>query len=685
MGVWVMVSVAVIMSMIVVMAVPVIVGLIGTACINALDMMVVAFLHQTHLILEAEHLFAILAQLAIHRVAAAQNLQRPFGKGVQHKRVIVQVSRFDEFDVRVPCGDLVHIAVYAFHQNAGEQKIRKHDDPLETQPRGMFKPRFDQGKGNAGIHGLRPAKAQPFPQHAGYLGNIGIGVRIGRAATNNHQQRLFSRDRSSSRIQGFHNATAGGIDHLWIDAKFAAIQDFNAVILGLIGIQYRGNVVFGMAGGEQHARDGKDTLVAACAQRIQPGTNNRRGKFQKAVINIVIRQAAAQPFGNRLEFMHRGFVAAAMAAYDNASFLRHFSSSAAFLENGPYRISPGRAGQAKSRYNWRMISIPETIARSADPLVVLAIALILDLVVADMRWLFRAVPHPVVVFGRLIGFLDGKLNRSGRSAANRLIRGVVVVVIVAGLAGVTGWALSEAARRIPYGWGLGLFFVVVLIAQRSLFDHGRAVARALRRDGLAAGRAAVAHIVGRQTDKLDEYGVARGAIESLAENFADGVVAPAFWYVLLGLPGLFAYKAINTMDSMIGYKSDRYRDFGMAAARLDDVVNLIPARLSGIFFILAAVIAPTANPARALRVMWRDAGKHDSPNAGWPEAAVAGALNLSLGGPRQYLGGVSKAAWLGDGNPRATARDINRTLMLYAVAGLLHFLFYVLLAAMWLT
>jgi len=318
----------------------------------------------------------------------------------------------------------------------------------------------------------------------------------------------------------------------------------------------------------------------------------------------------------------------------------------------------------------------------ADPLMVITLALILDAVVGDMGWLFRVVPHPVVAIGRLIGFLDDKLNRAGRGTATVLARGLVVVALVAGLAAGTGWALSWTAQRLPHGVALELFLVTVMIAQRSLYDHGRAVAVALRRDGLAAGRAAVAHIVGRQTEALDEHGVARGAIESLAENFADGVVAPVFWYLILGLPGLFAYKAINTMDSMIGYRSERYRHFGMVAARLDDVVNLIPARLSAVLIALAAAIAPTANPARAFRVMWRDAGKHDSPNAGWPEAAMAGALALALGGPRTYLGGISKSQWIGDGNPRATGRDIERALLLYGIAGLLHMLFYATLATM---
>jgi adenosylcobinamide-phosphate synthase len=318
----------------------------------------------------------------------------------------------------------------------------------------------------------------------------------------------------------------------------------------------------------------------------------------------------------------------------------------------------------------------------ADPLIVIVFALLLDAVVGDMRWLFRVVPHPVALIGRLIGFLDNKLNRVGRGTATVLARGLVVTVLVTAVAAGSGGALSWAAERLPYGVALEVFCVTVMFAQRSLYDHGRAVAVALRRGGLIAGRVAVSHIVGRQTEALDEHGVARGAIESLAENFSDGVIAPAFWYLILGLPGLFAYKAINTLDSMIGYRSDRYRHFGMTAARLDDVVNLIPSRLAAILIALAAAIAPTANPARAFRAMWRDAGKHDSPNAGWPEAAMAGALALALGGPRNYLGGIAKSQWIGDGNPRATGQDIERALLLYGVAGLLHMLFYATLATM---
>src|SRR6185437_11487514 len=169
---------------------------------------------------------------------------------------------------------------------------------------------------------------------------------------------------------------------------------------------------------------------------------------------------------------------------------------------------------------------------------------------------------------------------------------------------------------------------------------------------------------------LDESGVARAAIESLAENFSDGVVAPAFWYLALGLPGLFAYKMANTLDSMIGHKDERYRAFGWAAARFDDIANLIPARLSGVVLAIAALFARGTAGGRAARIMLRDARRHRSPNAGWPEAAMAGALGLSLAGPRQYAEGWVGDAWLGDGTARATPEDILRALGLYRLAGL---------------
>jgi adenosylcobinamide-phosphate synthase len=247
---------------------------------------------------------------------------------------------------------------------------------------------------------------------------------------------------------------------------------------------------------------------------------------------------------------------------------------------------------------------------------------------------------------------------------------VAAFVIVSSAA--VGLGITWLSGTIPYAWLLELFLVTWLLAQRSLFNHVRAVGKALKSQGLEAGRQAVAHIVGRDVRLLDEHGVARAAIESCAENYSDGVVAPTFWYALFGFPGLLVYKAVNTMDSMIGYRSPRYRAFGMVAARTDDTANFLPARLAGVFLCTAALFVPTARPVAGLRTMLRDAGNHRSVNAGWPEGAAAGALGLALAGPRKYTDSVIDDAWIGDGRAKATARDIDRALYLYAVACLIN-------------
>jgi adenosylcobinamide-phosphate synthase len=245
------------------------------------------------------------------------------------------------------------------------------------------------------------------------------------------------------------------------------------------------------------------------------------------------------------------------------------------------------------------------------------------------------------------------------------------VVVLVGGAAALGAGLQLLCRTTLLGAAAEAFAVAVLIAQRSLYEHVAAVSSSLIFGGLAGGRAAVAQIVGRNPYSLDGPGVARAAIESLAENFSDGVVAPAFWYLMLGLPGLFAYKMANTLDSMIGHKSARYRAFGWAAARLDDVLNLAPAPLSGLLLITAAIFDLETSALSAGWIMLRDGRKHHSPNAGWPEAAMAGALGVALAGPRHYLDGVVDDPFLGDGTPVATVTDINRALRLYLRACLL--------------
>lgn len=307
------------------------------------------------------------------------------------------------------------------------------------------------------------------------------------------------------------------------------------------------------------------------------------------------------------------------------------------------------------------------------PLLLLLSALVLDGVIGGRPGPFQFLPHPVRVIGGLIGALESRLNRAGRGDRERMARGILTVVLVCATAAMAGLATAGLSRALPFGWSIELALTVSLLAQRSLFVHVRAVARGLRaRDGVAAGRAAVGHIVGRDVCSLDEAAIARAAIESCFENFADGVIAPVFWYVVGGLPGLVVYKAVNTMDSMIGHKSERYLAYGWAAARLDDLLNFVPARLAGLLVVGAAAIVPRFDAGTAWTVMRRDAIAHRSPNAGWPEGAVAGALGLALSGPRRYGDAVADEPWIGHGRAEATAADIDRALDLYTLACLLN-------------
>ncbi len=300
-----------------------------------------------------------------------------------------------------------------------------------------------------------------------------------------------------------------------------------------------------------------------------------------------------------------------------------------------------------------------------DPLLILLLAQVLDLAFGDMARVFRYLPHPVVIAGSAVALLDRRLNRASRSDRTRRVRGAIVVILLCAAAALLGWAVRRYLAIVHFGWAIEAFIVAILLAQRSLFEHVAAVADALQNRSLEAGREAVAKIVGRDPLSLDEYGVARAAIESLFENFSDGVVAPAFWYVLLGLPGIFVYKTASTLDSMIGHRSPKYLHFGWAAARFDDALNWIPARFTGLLICLAAFAVPETRLGTGVKTMIGDARKHRSPNAGWPEAAAAGALGLALGGPRRYGGNAANEPWLGAGRARVTVADIGVALKLY--------------------
>jgi adenosylcobinamide-phosphate synthase len=249
---------------------------------------------------------------------------------------------------------------------------------------------------------------------------------------------------------------------------------------------------------------------------------------------------------------------------------------------------------------------------------------------------------------------------------------VATLVAILALAGGGGYLLQKLLGALPFGIVATAILASSLLAQRSLSDHVAAVADALDRGGIVAGRKAVSMIVGRDPDKLDEAAVGRAAIESLAENFSDGIVAPAFWLAIGGLGGGAAYKAVNTADSMIGHRTPRHGAFGWAAARFDDLVNLPASRLSALLIVAAAALMPGANPAAAWRAVRRDARKHRSPNAGWAEAAVAGGLGVALAGPRAYGGVMGDFAYMGEGGRReVTSADIRRALRLYWTADLL--------------
>lgn len=307
-----------------------------------------------------------------------------------------------------------------------------------------------------------------------------------------------------------------------------------------------------------------------------------------------------------------------------------------------------------------------------DTFALLLLALLLEACFGYPAGIYARIGHPVTWIGALIERLDRALNREGDGFALR--RGKGVFALLAVLAIVAGISIVLTLAVAPLGL-LALLPLAILastlLAQRSLHEHVARVAAALDAEGLAGGRREVAMIVGRNPASLDEAGVARAAIESLSENFSDGVVAPAFWLGAAGLPGIALYKAINTADSMIGHKTERHLAFGWAAARLDDLVNLPASRLTALLLIAAAALDRDADAGAGWRAVTRDARHHRSPNAGWPEAAMAGSLGLRLAGPRIYGETRVDDVWMGDGRAEATAADIRRALRLYRRACLL--------------
>ena len=296
----------------------------------------------------------------------------------------------------------------------------------------------------------------------------------------------------------------------------------------------------------------------------------------------------------------------------------------------------------------------------------MAVAMAIDALVGWPAWLFARIGHPVTWLGALINVLDARYNRDADAAALRRAAGFAAALLVIAVAAGFGWALQA---EFSTGWSRVVIVGIMswpLVALRSLRDHVAAVALPLQAGDIAGARLAVAQIVGRDPAILDEAGIARAAIESLAENASDGIVAPVFWGALFGLPGIIGYKAINTLDSVIGHRTERHEAFGWASARIDDLANLVPARLTGLLFVL---IAPRRFDSMAC--MMRDARRHRSINAGWPEAAMAGALGVRLSGPRIYHGSIADEPWLNEAARDPHAAEIAQALAIYARAMIL--------------
>jgi adenosylcobinamide-phosphate synthase len=291
-----------------------------------------------------------------------------------------------------------------------------------------------------------------------------------------------------------------------------------------------------------------------------------------------------------------------------------------------------------------------------------AIAVAIEYFIGYPKPLFAAISHPVVWIGKLITLLDETLNNPDIDPDKNKLLGVAAVVILTLCAIIPAWIIAWILATLPFGWVINILLATVFIAQKSMRDHVSDVAKALA-FSIPSARNAVAKIVGRDTSTLDESGVSKAALESLAENMADGIVAPVLWYALFGLPGIVFYKVINTADSMIGYKSEKYLYFGWAAARLDDLINLPASRITGALFALATLSSNRASDT--FKAMWRDASKHHSPNAGWPESAMAGALGLRFGGPRNYDGEIVDLPRMGNGRQELTRADIGAGLKLF--------------------
>jgi len=307
-----------------------------------------------------------------------------------------------------------------------------------------------------------------------------------------------------------------------------------------------------------------------------------------------------------------------------------------------------------------------------DPLILLLLAIVLEGIAGFARVFIQHIPSPLSVITELTLFFDRKLNREHRSQMDRAIRGVLVTLFIIALCLGVSAGVLWVAGHVPYGWALELILTASLLTQRKTYDQTRTLSKYVSSGLLADARHHLEDMTGQHTANLDEHAICRTSIETITETFVTGVVAPVFWFILFGFPGILILRAMNAMSRKIDKPTDRYRAFGLTAGRLNDALLFIPARLASLLLAIGAAFAPTTHPGQAMRTMGRDAGKYPSINFGWPLAAMAGALTLTLAGPRPGQPEHAVTPWIGDGTARATPQDTNRALYVYGVACLIN-------------
>lgn len=307
-----------------------------------------------------------------------------------------------------------------------------------------------------------------------------------------------------------------------------------------------------------------------------------------------------------------------------------------------------------------------------DPLILLLMALVTETYAGQLGFLARLAGHPRSVLENLTSWFDRKLNRENRSQTDRAVRGALAALIIIMISGAIGWGVAWLSQTLPFAWVFETILLIMLINQRGVYKTVRGVGIALRDQGVEVARQKIAPLTAEAPEKMDGHSIARTAIETAATALTTRVVAPVFWYVLFGFPGLLIYQALAIMSKKLKPKTDHYRAFGFAAAQLYDIILLIPAQLSGIFINLACIFVPTAHPGRSFKITLKDAGKYHSYNLGVAVSAFAGAFDLALGGPRKFSQKTNNEPWIGNGSAQATTKDIRRSLYLFAVACLLN-------------